>query len=335
MDSFLRSNNLARFIAFVLAVMLWLVVRAGDQTTDVTPQIDRITETITGTAEVLVAKDRVSLVGETPEVTIQIRGERLPVWQAKMQANNLKFIVDARNLGEGVHEIPVQVQGLPPGVSFVPQNVAVRLEANLRQVIKVDLVMEGAQDPARLAQIRMNPREVTIMGPSSQLQQVQKVQARVPVQVLETPGTEHTVVVYALNDKGKTVNITIHPKTIDVAYIPAIQQKTFAGLRPEVKGLAPGTKAVLPAEGVTVTVEGPPADVAVLKPEEIRIVVDVTGLPPGDHVRDAAVTIPAAVKLVQKEPLRIPVRIETEKAAETRPDAPQTNRQNPPENKET
>ncbi|MFC4765898.1 YbbR-like domain-containing protein [Effusibacillus consociatus] len=312
MDAFLRSNNFVRLIAFVLSVMLWLVVRAGPDAADAPPQIDRVTETITGTVEVLLNKERVSLVGEPPEVTLKIHGERLSVWQAKMQANKLKFLVDARNYGEGIHQLPVQVQGLPPGVSQDSQYASIRLEANVRQVFRVELVAERLEDPTKLAAVRAEPNEVAVTGPASLVQQVQKVQARIPVQAFDAPGVEQTVVVNAVNDKGKTLNLSLEPKTVDLVYQPTIQRKEFPKLTAELKGLAKGLKAVLPPEGFTVTVEGLAADVEAIRPEDIKIVVDVTGLGPGDYVREAAISVPATVKLAEKAPLRVPVKITPE-----------------------
>ncbi|WP_018131478.1 CdaR family protein [Effusibacillus pohliae] len=309
MDSFLRNNNLVRLIAFVLAVMLWLVVRGGPDLPEAPASVGRISETISGTPEVLVDKERVTLVGEPPEVTVRIYGDRLAVWQAKMQVNKIKFVVDARNYGEGVHQVPVQVQGLPPGVSYEPHNVSIRLEANVRREYKVELTVEGARAPSAIEGLRAQPAEVTVVGPASLVEQVHQVQARVPAQALESPGTEHTVTVHALNDKGKPLELTIQPKTVDVVYQPVIQQKTFSKLQPEVKGLESGRKALLPQEGVAVTLEGNPADLATIRPETIRIVVDVTGLGPGEYLREATVTLPATVRLAGGEPLRVPVKI--------------------------
>lgn len=307
---FLRSNNLVRLIAFILAVMLWIVVRTGsDFPESPVPAVDRVTETITGTAEVLYAKERVSLVGEPPEVTVKIHGDRLAVLQAKMQINKVKFIVDARDAGEGVHQLPVQIQGLPPGVVADTQTVAIRLEPNLQQRFPVNPVMEGVQDAAKMAAVRLEPQEVTVTGPASLLRQVQQVQARVPAQILESPGKEQTVSVFAVNDKGRTVNVSIQPKTVDAVYEPVMQQKVFTRLQAEVKGLAKGRQAVLPPEGITLTLEGSSADLEAVRPEDIKILIDVTGLAPGEYVRDATLTLPANVRAVEKEPLRVPVKI--------------------------
>lgn len=310
MNSFLKSNNLARLIAFVLAVMLWLVVRAGSEApSGATAPIDRVTETISGTAEVLLNTERVSLVGDAPGVTVRLQGERLSVWQAKMQVTKLKFIADARNLSEGVHEVPVRVEGLPPGIIQDPLNVSIRLEANKRLSYKVDLVTEANTDADKLAGVRTEPQEVAVVGPSSLLQQVQKVQVRVPAQAFEAPGVRQTVVVYAVNEKGRTMNVTIQPKTVDLVYEPVLQRKEFTKLQPQIKGVSQGKKVQLPADGFTVTLEGKVMDLEAIKPEDIAIVVDVTGLAPGNYVRDATVSVPATVKVADKEPLRIPVKI--------------------------
>jgi YbbR domain-containing protein len=292
--------------------MLWLVVRVGSDTPEPAATLDRVTETISGHTEVLFDSDRVSLVGEAPDATVKIHGERLSVWQAKMQVTKLRFVVDARNYGEGVHVSPVRVEGLPPGVAQEPSNVSIRLEANMRLTFKVSLVAEGNVDEAKLAGVRAEPDEVAIVGPASLLQQIKKVQVRVPSQTFEAPGSVQTVVVFAVNDKGRTVNVSIQPKTVDIVYQPVIERKEFSKLQPEIKGLAKGYKVLLPAEGVTVILEGTTVDLQAVKPEDIKIVLDVTGLAPGDYIREASVTLPKNVKLAADQPLRIPIKITPE-----------------------
>jgi YbbR domain-containing protein len=310
MDSFLRSNNLVRLVAFVLAVILWLVVRIGSQSPE-TPAmpIDRATEIISGTVDLQYDKDKVSLVGEPPEISVKISGERMAVWQAKIAANRLKFTADARGLGEGIHEVNVTLQGLPPDVIFEPLRAPIRLEANLEQKFRVEPLLDGVQDPGKLAGILFEPKEVSLIGPSSVIQQVNKVSARISPQLFDAPGEKRTVVVSAVNDNGKPVNVSIQPKTVEVVYQPPIESKTFTGLRAEVKGLSEGLKVLLPAEGLSVTLQGLANDLNKLRPEDIKIVIDLTGLPPGSYEREAVISVPDKVKPTHKDPLKVPLQI--------------------------
>lgn len=310
MDSFLRSNNLVRLVAFVLAVMLWLVVRVGSQSPE-TPgvPIDRMTEIISGTVDVQYNKDKVSLGGEPPEVSVKISGASLAVWQAKMQSNQLKFIADVHNLGEGVHEVNVVVQGLPPDVTYEPVRASIRLEANLEQRFRVELSLDGPQDANKLAGVTVEPKEVTLIGPSSVIQQVHKVLARISSQIFDSPGEKRTVVVSAVNENGKSVNVTIQPKTVDVLYQPPIETKVFPHLRAEVKGLSQDLKVLLPAEGFSVTLKGKADDLNKIRPEDIKIVIDVTGYQPGNYVLQATVSPPEKVQLANPEPMKVPIQI--------------------------
>ncbi|BCJ87288.1 CdaR family protein [Effusibacillus dendaii] len=308
MDSLLRNNNLVRVIAFILAVILWLVVRAGSEGPGQTTIIDRVTESISGTADVLVDSNRVSLVGNPPEVTVNIQGERLAVWQAKMQVNKIKFVVDARGMGEGVHEVPLRIEGLPSDVTAEAKTVSIRLEPNLTRTFPVQLVIDGV-DPAVLRDIRTNPLDITVFGPASLLDQVQKIQARVPNKILDAPGSEQTVIVYAVNAQGKPVNLTLQPKTVDLVYQPAVQRKTFSNLQPTVKGLANGEQIVLPTGGLSVTLEGYGVSLIKVNPADIRITIDVTGLAPGKYEREATVEVPPTVKLADPQPFRVPITI--------------------------
>lgn len=311
MDSFLRSNNLVRLVAFVLAVMLWLVVRIGSQSPE-TPAplpIDRVTEVITGTVDLQYNKDKVSLVGEPPEVSVKISGDRMEVWQAKIASNKLKFTADARGLGEGIHEVVITLQGLPPDVTYEPVRASIRLEANLEQKFRVEPSADGIQDLKKLTGILFEPKEVSLIGPSSVIQQVDKVLARISPQLFDSPGERRTVVVSAVNDNGKPVNVSIQPKTVEVVYQSPIESKTLTGLRAEVKGLSEGLNVLLPAEGLSVTLQGEANELNKVRPEDIKIVIDLTGLPPGSYEREAAISVPDKVKLSNKEPLKVPLQI--------------------------
>lgn len=310
MDAFLKSNNFVRLIAFVLAVMLWLVVRANTQTPESPAvSIDRVTEAISGNVDVQYNRDQVSLVGAPPEVSVKISGERLAVWQAKMQSGKLKFIMDARGLGEGVHEADVVVEGLPPGVSYEPVRASIRLEANLEQRFKLELTLDGNVDPSQVANVVVDPKEVVLVGPSSVIQQVQRVQARITSQIFDSPGEKRTVVVSAVNSNGKPVNVTIQPKTVDLIYNPPVITKEFKNLQPQVKGLAKDLKVLLPADGISLSLKGTSADLNAIKPEDIKIILDVTGLTEGDYVLDATVAVPDKVQLATPGPIKIPVKI--------------------------
>lgn len=315
MDAFNRSKNLMRLIALVLAIMLWAVVRTGSDSNTALPspatpsQGQKTTATITGTPEVQFDSNKVALIGNVPEIAVLISGQLINVKQAQLISSTIHMTADARGLGEGMHDVPVQVAGLPPDVTFQPQTVAIRLEAIQQQNFSVSVAVDGTHTPEQLDQLTISPKEITATGPKSLLQQITKLQVRTAPEVFDQPGVKRTTTVQALNDAGKPLAVTLQPKTVDLVFEPANSKKDFTRLQPEVKGLAQGHKAMLPAEGITLTLVGTPTALAGIKPGDIGVAVDVTGLPPGDYTREVTVTLPPQVKLQSTAPIQIPVRI--------------------------
>ncbi|MBX6396555.1 MAG: hypothetical protein IRY98_12815, partial [Alicyclobacillaceae bacterium] len=113
-----RENTVPKLIAFVLAVLLWLVAGAG--TTETPTSIFAPTAKVLHGVKVQVLYDEgsVTTVGDVAPASVTLRGTRLDLMSPAL--SRVWAVVDARGLGPGVYELPVQLQDLPAGVTYDP-----------------------------------------------------------------------------------------------------------------------------------------------------------------------------------------------------------------------
>lgn len=220
MDSLLKSNNVVRVIALVLAVMLWLVVRGTPQDT-ASGLAATVSDTVQHNVDVLYDKDRVTLA-EVPNVKITLHGDRLGVIQAKWGTALWKVTVDARNRGAGTYTLPVMVEGLPQNVTVDPAQVQVTLIALETRSFDVQVKTEGELDTGYAIQgITVSPAQVQITGPADLVAQVKRVEARVSLNKGDTDTVKRDVTVSALDVNGQPVNVSISPQTVQASIVVA------------------------------------------------------------------------------------------------------------------
>lgn len=113
----------------------------------------------------------------------------------------------------------------------------------------------------------------------------------------------------------------VEPETaqVDVRIVPATRA-AVEGVRLNPSGVRPDLEAVIrdPAEGVmTVMLEGAPETLAGIGPEDIDVIVDVSGLPEGIHEVELSYSLPAFVRVVEDEtPASVTVEIREPGASE-------------------
>jgi YbbR domain-containing protein len=91
---------------------------------------------------------------------------------------------------------------------------------------------------------------------------------------------------------------------------------------PTVAGLGPGLQLVDPISPVEVTITGPAPTLQNLSGRDFRVILDLEGRPPGQHVVPLQPQIPAGFRLDQTNPPAITVTIRELPAPEPLPTAP-------------
>jgi YbbR domain-containing protein len=276
-DRLLKNNTVVKVIAFLLAVMLWMVANTSTDTGN-GPASPNFSQRIEGvTPEVLYDASKYTLVEEIPKtVDITLHGGRLDLLMELL--SQIKVVADATHLSAGVHQVPVQVENLPAGVTWDPLAITIRLEPILTKQFDVKVVPEGSPGPGYfLGQATVNPPRVLVTGADTDVSKVAGVEARIQVSQASSPVQEDVPLV-AVDKYGNRVPVTIIPKTAVVS-LPVNQAFKTVPLLLQVTGSVAAGMAidqVIPST-TQVSVGGPNKALENLRSVSVPP-VDVTGL---------------------------------------------------------
>jgi YbbR domain-containing protein len=164
--------------------------------------------------------------------------------------------------------------------------------------------------------------EVTVYGPEAVLNKLSVYDGLEINLSLLTSSKTYTFTI-PLKDQIEQV----YPSSIDVQItIVKSATRTFRDVPIRLIGTNDNYESVVvePAQGtVDIVVEGAPANLDGLEPDDVEAVVDVSNLPLGTHVRDLTVNLPIFMKVGSETPQTVTVEIRN-KAGETagEPDEP-------------
>jgi YbbR domain-containing protein len=251
------------------------------------PQVDPSEVSITGPAETM---DRVSEV----VVQVNVGGEA-----TTQQGLTRPVALDAN--GQIVQ-----------GLTFEPESVQVVVPIELLLSYKVAAVRPNvAGNPApgySVVAIIPDPRSVTICcAPEEVLEPIQSLDTE-PVGITNTTSTVITTTRLIIPDgvelypgQSSEVTVTIRLETFETNFTLAVV--------PTVEGLAPGAGAVVSPSSIDVRLTGTLAQFQVLRPEEVRAVLDLGGRGPGTYEIEPEISVPQGIAVEDVQPTRLTVSV--------------------------
>lgn len=297
-------------MALILAALAWFVaLEQADPTVERT-FTQPIPISVTGLEEDLLI---VGSFQERVQVTVQTTRS---VWDA-LEVDDFEAVADVSDLGPGVHEVPVQVdlrQEPSRLIEREPETIVVELDSRASQVVPVHLEVTG--DPAVGYVLRgktVEPRDVTVSGPSSYVTQVVEAFAAVNIEGLEED-LEETLSLRPRNSEGETVPyVSLNPDAVDlfVSVDPSGYHNTLSVKAVLTGEVASGYRITdIAIDPPTVTIFGNPADLAALEEGFIETKpVNVAGAQQDVVVRPG-LTVPPKVTVVPGQQVEVRVSIE-------------------------
>ncbi|MGD8969420.1 MAG: CdaR family protein [Anaerolineae bacterium] len=319
----LLSNLPLMVMAIVLAALAWFVALDNAD-----PTVERgfpqpIPITFTGPAEDML------IVGTSDEyVQVTVRTTQ-SVWES-LAPEDFDVTADMTTLDPGVHEVPVSygLEKQPSKIVAVdPKMVVVQLDSSASRIVPVRVATEGKPALGYVPRARvLDPRDVTVKGPTSYVTRVVEAFATLSIQNSEED-VEETLTLRPRDSEGDSVPyVSLTPETVDVL-IPIEPSGYHSSLA--VKAVLTGEVSSgyrvtdISIDPPTVTVFGNPDDLAALEQGFIETKpVNVDGAQEDVTVRPG-LSVPPKVTVVPGEEVEVQVFVEAIQSSLTITSTPQ------------
>jgi YbbR domain-containing protein len=286
--------------------------------------VEVVPPTVTVTLEPITTKmvpAIVKLIGAPPLGYSTVPGQTTPDQVEVTGAESLVALVEEAVADVNVQGVRVsleQVFTLVPrdgrggdieGVTLNPGTAEVVLPIVQREITQVyvvtPLVRGVPSDGFDVTSVSVEPAFAVVTGTIEALQS------------LTTVATDEVEVDGATSDVVRAAKLRVPPEltvvgsdtvTVRVSVSPA-QGQIRLGITPTIEGLEPGMRADLVPHLVEVSVAGEIPVLRALSPASLVAVVDVSGLPAGQHALPVQVTAPQGLRLVGVEPATVIVTL--------------------------
>jgi YbbR domain-containing protein len=206
---------------------------------------------------------------------------------------------------------PLDVDGDPvPYVILDIERVDVRVPVELSvfyRPLVVKVTLEGQiAFGHRITEIAVDPPSVTASGLPSLIAGLPGFIETEPISV---EGASEDVVERPALSIPSGVSIVMEEQPVVTVSIEAIQSSLTSVITPEIRGLQPGFTVTVSPETVEVILSGPLPLLEVLEEDDVRIVLDVFGLPAEVHQIEPQIVVPKGVTAQSVNPATVQVRI--------------------------
>lgn len=218
MDRFLSNNNMVKGAAILIAVLLWLVVRLGDDSPKQRVSNAVVNETVSNVAVNPVYDNLQYAVMsiEPKEVTVDMTWKESAFLRSSIA--NLQVEADLSNLTEGTHDVVLKAVGVSTNIvtTIKPYSVKVTIEKIQHKQVPVEITTTGSPaEGYQVGQPVVRPNRVNISVPQSMVDQVDSARAKVNIDgAKETIVKQVKLIVYDWN--GRPMEGQVSPQVVDV-----------------------------------------------------------------------------------------------------------------------
>lgn len=286
MKYFLGRNLMPKLLAVLVALIVWVFVMNEQN-----PPVEGAFQVVLGSQGLA---ENLTVIEAPENVRVKVRGLRNAVGGAA--AKDFRAAVDLKSLAAGQHNLPVSVT-LPSGfelLEVIPDKVPIKIDAVRSRKIAVEVRLTGpVVGEMILGKVAASPAAVTISGPRSLVDAVDKVVA--PVELREKAlefSVESKLIL--LGADGKELK-TLQPNPTKVSVSGTLQPSTITRLI-EVKPVLTGN---LPEGTMLRKVFSEPLKIEVKGPKEVVDKIDSIFTDPislNGIVKDTTKEVPIQLK---------------------------------------
>lgn len=219
---------------------------------------------------------------------------------AKSQVEQVRPLV-ARN----AQNLEVARVGIEPGSARIVVPV-VQPPGRKEVVVRADV--KGLPSPNyRLTGVNVEPQTVVLSGSPSALREVPGFVATTPLDIEGATDDVRESLPLILPENVSSLQVSVQV-TVGVA---PLESSLTVTRHPVVQGVGDDMRITVSLEEVQVIVSGPLPRLELLGPEEVRVLLDLTGLLPGSHLVEPTVVVPEGIVEQGVIPEAIEVLIES------------------------
>lgn len=260
---------------------------------------------------------------EAPEVmpqTVRVRGPASlveKVTQAQVSVALGERLTDVQS--DLAPDLLDENENPVPNVAAIPKTVTVNVpiwQSDYVRDLPVTLSLVGQPAPGyRVAGVVYAPQVVTVYGRSDV---VKSAPGFLRTQIINLTGMTQSLTTTVGLQMPSDLYVISSPRAVVTASlsIEVIQSGLNLEVAPVIHGLSPGMAAMAEIEQVVLILSGPLAVMDGLQVDDVQVLVDVTGLLPGEYTITPDVTVPSGVTIESLIPETISVTIERKVSTE-------------------
>ncbi|MDN3954432.1 CdaR family protein [Sporolactobacillus laevolacticus] len=323
MDKLLNNNWFVKIVSFVMALMLYAIVSAGETPSSNNPSSVAVNPTqqssIVTERLALQYDDNQYVVSGAPQtISVRLNGSNESILKAKL-LNSKSAYLDLTGMKPGTYDVRVQTRGFPSGLTVRPSPKTVRVtiqkKTSKELPVAIDILNKNSlADGYSIGDPVIDTQSVTVTGGADTVDSIAFIKG-----VIDVKGADATVdkmtSLHAYNNNGNQVNVTINPSTVNVR-VPIDKVSKKLGIKAvttgnPAKGYSVGS-IDLSANEVTVSAQDGNALSQITNIEPLSVSVD--GLRK-DKTFSVTVPVPSGATKVSPEKIDVTVHIAKEAAA--------------------
>lgn len=250
MDKLLHKNWLVKIISFVMALMLYAIVSAG-QTPSPNPSGIAVNpleqSTITENLNLKYDANKFVVSGAPQSVDIRMNGSSNLILKARLLGSKSAF-VNLNGMKPGTYDVRVQTSGFPSGLSVkaVPGTVRVTIQERTSKEfpVAIDVLNKSTiGNGYSIGNPAIDPNTVTVTGGRQTIDSIAFIRGVVDVKGADAT-VDKMITLHAYNSNGNQMDVTVEPSSVHVR-VPITKTSKQVTLQ----ALTTGT----PAKGYSVT----------------------------------------------------------------------------------
>jgi YbbR domain-containing protein len=217
MDKFLQNNTIVKGLAFILALMLWMIVSLDDQPGS---PIQEGHLSIDNVRVEAIYDEELYEIMEMDYETVQVilSGRRALLNLNMLRGEPYRVYVDLTGFGEGRHRVMLQNDGFPSElrVDVIPRFVQIVIEKKEPKAFPIELEVTGQpKEGYTMENTVLSIDQVYVIAPSSILSRVEKVKGFINVENRDETFVSN-VTLRAYDKQGTELEVEMSPNVVDV-----------------------------------------------------------------------------------------------------------------------